>query len=302
MKVLANGKEEMVLIPENLNDLWYLYNRLDNLTIEQRTLRTKIVKKGRETLKGKKIPQIISIKAEKKKWEGDIIRVTGRIVSESERNKHHSLEIELDKKVKIYNSMENLPKEEDYEILICVVDKEGAEFKIYKFGRLRELNKIPAKRKETEFHKEVATYLNKFDGEILIAGPGRTKEKVIKLLNKEIVIDNLSSTGEKAFNELLGRGSIRSVLEKLRGKKEEDIFNRFFIEMKKNPEKVFYGSSVEENVDRIKEILVLSSLVEKYEKVLKQAEENGAKIEVVNNRKDKFRELRKFEIIGLSWW
>jgi len=79
MKILKRDKEGITIIPENLNDLWFLYNRIDNSVIEQKTLRTKSISRGGEIVKGKKVPQIVAIKIEKKKWEGNKIRVTGKL-------------------------------------------------------------------------------------------------------------------------------------------------------------------------------------------------------------------------------
>ncbi|HDI06377.1 MAG TPA: hypothetical protein ENF39_00015, partial [Candidatus Aenigmarchaeota archaeon] len=102
MKILKRDKEGITIIPENLNDLWFLYNRIDNSVIEQKTLRTKSISRGGEIVKGKKVPQMVAIKIEKKKWERNKIRVTGKIVSETDKNKYHSLNLEIDKKLVIF--------------------------------------------------------------------------------------------------------------------------------------------------------------------------------------------------------
>ena len=305
MKILKRDKEGITIIPENLNDLWFLYNRIDNSVIEQKTLRTKSISRGGEIVKGKKVPQIVAIKIEKKKWEGNKIRVTGKIVSEVDKNKYHSFNLEIDKKLVIFTEnhfFKLKPKEEDYEILICLIDKKLADLRIYKSGKLKEIKKINSKGRENEFYKEVANILKKENRKILLAGPGNTKDKVAKLLDKEIVIDNLSSSGEKGFKELLKRGSIRKIIEKLRDEQEEKTVKKFLVEIKKNQNKVCYGSAVETQIERIKEILVLSSLVPKYEKILFEAEKNGTKINIVDDEKEYCREMRVFEIVGICWY
>ncbi len=302
MRIIKKEKEEIKLIPENLKDLWFLYNRLDNLVIEQKSLRTKSVSRGGEILKGKKIPQIIAIKLEKKKWESDKIRATGKIVSGSDKNKYHSLNLEIDKKLKVEGELKNLPKEEKYEILICVVDKKRADFRIYKSGKLREIKKIPSKGRENEFYKEVASNLKRESREILLAGSGNTKDKISKLLDKDIVLDNLSYSGEKGVKELLKRGSIKRIIEKLRDRQEAEIVKKFLVEIKKNPAKVCYGSAVETQIKKLKEILILSSLIPKYERILIEAEKNGTEINIVRSEKEYCEEVRKFEIIGILWW
>jgi len=305
MKILKRDKEGITIIPENLNDLWFLYNRIDNSVIEQKTLRTKSISRGGEIVKGKKVPQIVAIKIEKKKWERNKIRVTGKIVSEKDKNKYHSFNLEIDKKLVIFTEnhfFKLKPKEENYEILICLIDKKLADLRIYKSGKLKEIKKINSKGRENEFYKEVANILKKEKGKILLAGPGNTKDKVAKLLDKEIVIDNLSSCGEKGFKELLKRGSIRKIIEKLRDEQEEKTVKKFLVEIKKNQNKVCYGSAVETQIERIKEILVLSSLVPKYEKILFEAEKNGTKINIVDDEKEYCREMSVFEIVGICWY
>lgn len=302
MRILKKDKEGITIIPESLNDLWFLYKNLNELVIEQKTLRTKIIRKGGEILKGKKVPQIVAIMVEKKKWEGNKVRATGKIVSETDKNRYHSLNLEIDKKIKIGGELKNLPREERYEILICVVDKGEADFRVYKSGIITKLRKVQAKGREKEFYKEVSTLLQKENRRFLLAGPGNTKDKVAKLLSKEFTLDNLSCGGERGYKELLKRGSIKKIIEKIRDKREEETVNRFLTEIKKNPTKVCYGSAVETQIERVKGILILSSLVPKYEKILVEAEKNGARINIINDEKEYCEEIRKFEIIGLLWW
>jgi len=125
------------------------------MVVEQRTLRTKVVKKSGEILKGKKIPQILSIKVEKKKWETNRVRLTGKITSGSEKNKYHSLDLKVYSKIKIYGGLNNLPRPENYKILTCVVDKGEADFRIYDFIKLKDIKKVAAKGRETEYYKEI---------------------------------------------------------------------------------------------------------------------------------------------------
>lgn len=302
MRLLKKGKDYVQVIPESLNDLWYLYNQLDNLVIEQKTLRTKVVKKAGEILKGKKVSQIIAIKVEKKKWEGNKVRATGRIFSGSERNKYHSLNLEIDKKIKVGGELKNLPGGERYDILICIVDKGEADLMVYQSGIITPLKKVPAKGREKEFYKEISNLLQKESRIFLLAGPGNTKEKIAKLLDKEFTLDNLSCGGERGCKELLKRGSLKKILEMIRDKKEEECVSRFLVEIIKNPGKVCYGSELEKNIDKIKEILILSSLVPKYEILMEKLEKSNIKINVVNDEKEQCREIRKFEIIGILWW
>jgi len=302
MRILKKEKDSISVIPESINDLWFLFTRLGNRVVEQRTLRTKVVKKSGEILKGKKIPQILSIKVEKKKWETNRVRLTGKITSGSEKNKYHSLDLKVYSKIKIYGGLNNLPRPENYKILTCVVDKGEADFRIYDFIKLKDIKKVAAKGRETEYYKEIASALEKENMEIILAGPGKPKNLVAKLINKEIIVDNLSNGGERGFKELLTRGCIKQVIGKFRDRKEKETVKKFLIEIKKQSDKVCYGSEVEKNKDKLNEILVLNSLVPKYEDTLEEYEKNGVKINVVNDDREYCKEIRQFEIIGLCWY
>lgn len=302
MRLLKKEKDSISVIPESLNDLWFLFYHLKNMVVEQRTLRTKVIKKAGEILKGKKIPQILSIKVEKKKWETNRVRLTGRITSGSEKNKYHSLDLKVYSKIKIYGGLNNLPKPENYKILTCVVDKGEADFRMYDFIKLKEIKKVVAKGRETEYYKEIASALKKENTEIILAGPGKPKTLVAKLIDKEIIVDNLSNGGERGFKELLTRGCIKQVIGKFKDRKEEEIVKKFLIEIKKQSDKVCYGSEVEKNKDKINEILILNSLVPKYENVLEEYEKRRVKINVVNDDREYCKEIRQFEIIGLCWY
>jgi len=68
---------------------------------------------------------------------------------------------------------------------------------------------------------------------------------VAKLIDKEIIVDNLSNGGERGFKELLTRGCIKQ--GKFRDRKEKETVKKFLIEIKKQSDKVCYGSEVEKN-------------------------------------------------------
>ena len=166
MRLLSKEKDSLSVIPESLNDLWFLFHNLGNMVVEQKTLRTKVIKKAGEILKGKKIPQLLSIKVEKKKWETNRVRLTGRITEGSEKNKYHSLDLKVYSKIKIYGNLNKLPGPENYKILTCVVDKGEADFRMYDFVNLKDIKKVLSKGRETEYYKEIASALKKENTEI----------------------------------------------------------------------------------------------------------------------------------------
>jgi stalled ribosome rescue protein Dom34 len=301
MRLIEKEKDYIKIIPETLEDLWFLYNRVEGKIIEQRSLRAKKIKKGDEIIKGKKELRNIAIKVEKKRWEENKIKVIGRIVKGEERNKYHSFYLELGKESKVELD-EKLPEEEKYEIFICLVNREKALLGIYKSGKIDLIKKIFAKGREEEFYKEVANLLKKEEKDILIAGYGNIKEKIAQLVNKEVFIDTVSNISEEGSKELVKRDVIKKIINKLREEKEKKLIERFLVELKRNPEKICYGSEVEKNKERIKEVLVMSDKIPKYEETLKEIENKGGKISIIDNSKEYAQEIRNFEIIGVFWW
>jgi stalled ribosome rescue protein Dom34 len=302
MRLVTKEKDWIKIIPESLEDLWFLYNRIDGKVVEQKSLRAKKIKRGNEIIKGKKVLREIAIKVEKKHWEDDKIKVIGKILEGEDKNKYHSFYLELEKKIKIKDFPNKLPKKEDYKIFVCLVNKEQALFGAYRLGKIKVINKILAKGREEEFYKEVSNKLKKEKEMILIAGPGNVKDRIVKLTEKEMFVDNIYNINEKGFEELLKRQSIKNIIKKLREERERKLVEKFLVELKKNPEKVCYGEEVEKNVERIKDILILSDKIPKYEKVLEEIENKGGVIRIVDSNKDYVQEIKNFEIIGVCRW
>jgi len=301
MRVTEKGKDYIKIIPETLEDLWFLYNRVKGNIVEQKSLRAKKIKRDGEIIKGKKKLKEIAIKVEKVRWMDNKIKVIGKITEGEEQGKYHSFYLEFGRECKIKLN-ENLPEEEKYEIFICLVDEKKAFLGIYKSGKIKLIKKIFAKGREMEYYKEIVNLLKKEKRDILIAGYGNIKERIAKMINKEVFIDSVSNIGEEGFKELVKRGTIKKIMNKLREEKEKKLIEKFLIETKKSPEKTCYGSEVEKNKSRVKEVLIISDKIPKYEKTLREIENSGGKIRIVDSSKEYSAEIKNFEIIGIFWW
>jgi len=300
MRLTEKEKNHMKIVPECLEDLWFLYTRIDRKIIEQKSLRTKKIKRGSEIIKGRKELRDIAIKVEKKRWVNNKIKVIGKITEGEDRNKYHSFYLELEKEIKIYGLKEKLPKQKEYEFFICLINKNLACIGIYKSGEIKLIKKILAKGREDEFYKEVANLLKKEQREILIVGP--IKEKIIKFLDKKVFTDNVHNIRKDGFKELLKRQIIKKVIEKLREEKEKKEIREILVEIKKNPERSCYGNEIANNIDKIKEVLILNNKIPKYENILKDIENKGGKIKIVDSSKEYCKEIENFEVLGIFWW
>jgi protein pelota len=305
MRILAQEKDETTLVPETLNDLWSIYTQAKGKIFWQKTLRTSVICKGGEIQKGKKKPVYLGILAQKASFEGNKIRITGLITEGEERNKHHSIYIELEKKAKIIGELEGLPKSAKREILVCVCDKSKTLIALLKGGRFYEIEEILSKRREEEYFKEVSTNLKrKSPNYLLIAGPDKIRDKIrqrIELPGK-VFSDSVSSGGKSGLEEIAKRSIVREILEKQREDEEKKAVEEMLSEVRKNPQKTMYGLDANNQPERAKELIVLSEFAPKYEAALKSAQAAGCRIRIVDSSKDYARELKKFEIVGVGRW
>ncbi|MBN2095432.1 MAG: pelota family protein [Candidatus Aenigmarchaeota archaeon] len=305
MRIIEKDKEGVSLVPETLNDLWYLYTVLEKRVVWTKTMRTKTVCKGGEVLKGSKKPCYLGILVEKLRWEETKLRATGTITEGEERNKHHSIDIELNEKLKVIGELEKIPGKEKREITACVVDKKIAVFGAISGRHANAIDEIRSGGREEEFYKEVAGKLRRMNPNYLIvAGPDKSKDRVLQLLDRKdsIFHDQTSSRGIEGIEELARRELVKRIFNLMREEAERKKVLEILAEVKKNPEKAKYGHDTEKETERIKEIIVVSSLVEKYENAMNEMEKNGAKVTIIDAEKDYASELRKFEAVGLLYW
>jgi stalled ribosome rescue protein Dom34 len=305
MKIIEKEKEGAVLAPETLNDLWYLYSKAEGRTIWQKTLRTKTVCKGGEILRGGKTPCFLGIIAEKLRWEDNKIRITGEIVDGTDKGKHHSMYFELNEKTKISGELPDIPKEAKREIFICVADRNLSIISWLKGRNYGPVEEIKAGGRDEEYYKEVASRLKRENAPYMIlTGHDTAKQKILNHLEKKenVFLDQTSSGGKDGLEEISRRDIIKQIFDKQREDSEKKIISETMACVKKNPEKALYGEGLQKEMERVKEVLVLSNFIEKHETLLKQLEEKGTKIDVIDGSKDYASELRTFEIVGVCYY
>jgi stalled ribosome rescue protein Dom34 len=305
MKIIEREKDGTVLVPETLNDLWYLYSRVEGKKIWQKTLRTKTICKGGELLRGGKSPCFLGIIAEKLRWEENKIRVTGEIVEGNDKGKHHSLYFELNEKTKISGELLDIPKEARREIFICVADRSLSVISWLKGRYFGPIEEIKAGGRDEEYYKEVASRLKRENAEYMIlTGHDTAKHKILNHLEKKenIFLDQTSSGGKDGLEEIARRDIIKQIFDKQREDAEKKTISETMACVKKNPEKSLYGESLQKETERVKEVLVLSDFIEKHEALLKQLEKNGSLVNIIDGSKEYASELKNFEIVGVCYW
>jgi len=317
MKKLKIDKKNnfLELIPETLDDLWYLQRILEKGDLVSGSSERKI--KGEEGRKAEKIAIWVEITAEKIEFHESTktLRISGKMqamkpIEFFEANAFHSIEIELKNKIKI---RKNKIKEFQLEIiekavkntgrnklLLIVLDDEeatigeatekGIKIKaVIKSGRQGKMFK-EEKRKENKYFEEILKKVQEEKKEkILIAGPGFTKNDLQKYLkNKNIelnaVFENTNSVGKTGLNELIKNEIIEKILHESLLVKENKKMEEVMKEARKENSMAEYGLK---EVKEAAEKGAVEELIVSDKKFFEEREEIQALIEKVEEFKGK---------------
>jgi len=273
MKIIREIPEKNMIkiMPENLDDLWHLYNIIEkNNTVSALTER-RVEDKGDRLRadRGAKKKVYLGIKAEKINFHEDTnrLRVSGKIIHGPEDvplGAYHTIDIEPYTEVSIQKNwkkwdLERLKnaKEEAKKPKIVVAIMDDGECDIYlireygakEIGHIKSgvSKKLDYKRQEQEKHnyyKEIVELLDNvlkpYDGKILIAGPGFGKNNFQKYLSekhkdihKNAIFESINHTGRLGLNEVLKLGIIDRIYGQDRLSKETQLINKLLEEISK---------------------------------------------------------------------
>ncbi|MBU2100772.1 mRNA surveillance protein pelota [Candidatus Micrarchaeota archaeon] len=304
------------LVPETLDDLWYLERILEKGDLVSGSSERKI--KGEEGRKAEKIVIWVEVQAEKIEFHESFmkLRVSGPMKSMKpeeffEANAFHSIEFGLKDKIRIKKKkikefqLEIIDKAvkssvrsslllvvlDDEEAIIAEASEKGIKTKTtIKSGKQGKRFK-EEKQKENKFFEEL---LKKIQAEkkekVLIAGPGFTKNDFKKFLeNKKVnfnpVFENTNSIGKTGLNELLKTGLIEKVLKESRLIEENKKMDELMKEARKENSLVEYGlNEIEKAVEKgaVQELIVSDKKFfeerEKIQELMEKAESFQGKV------------------------
>jgi len=260
------------LIPESLDDLWYLERVLEKGDLVSGTSERKI--KGEEGRKAQKMIIWVELEADKIEFHENYqqLRVSGKMkamkpIEFFEANAFHSIEFGLKDKIKIKKNkikqfqidiIEKAVKSsgrnqlllvvlDDEEATIAEASEKGLKVKaVIKSGKQGKRFK-EEKGKENKYFEEI---IKKIQEEkktmILAAGPGFTKNDLQKFLaNKNIklnaVFESSNSVGKTGLNELVKEGLIEKFLQESMLIKENKKMEEIMKEARKDNSMVEYG-------------------------------------------------------------
>ncbi|MDY6776767.1 MAG: mRNA surveillance protein pelota [Candidatus Nanohaloarchaea archaeon] len=317
MKILGQDRKEgyMKLEVESDSDLWHLRHVVeegDVLKAEDR----------RTTIEGgEKKYSTLKLEVEKTSYEGGRLRATGEITEAPEdvQRGYHTFNIEKGFTFEIWkddwkeHQLERVRKAsetEDYEVVVCMIDSEGANFSLVTETGIKDLSEVesgisgkmyPEDRSEEEFYGDVISVLKEYrDADrIIVAGPGFEKENLVDRIEEDELKDNVvtedaSTTGRAGVQEVLKRGAVKRVLEESRVSEEVEAVEDFLEVLNTEDEKAVYGlERVREAADvgAVARLLVTDPMLRDNEDLVEEVERKNGEVQIVHTDHDAGKKL-----------
>lgn len=250
----------LVIKPEVLDDLWVLEKLVDKGdVVSGRTLRSMVMQRDGVNVKTGQRPVFLKIIAESMDYSEQELRVKGKIIEGPDDVSHgyHTFEIKPDNVVTIekpngwkkwqLQRLENASIA-PVKILACVLDESEADFASItnKVDMLFTIRGPSGKaydgyeESKKRYYIEIINFIKDklaTHEKIVIAGPGFTKENVIKIIKEKedfanrITVDSVSHTGISGIQELMNRGTIDRLTKSSDISKQTQLIDLFFKEV-----------------------------------------------------------------------
>jgi len=319
-KDLKHG--EIKLVPENLDDIWHLYNIIDeNDLVKAVTFRTDEQKDDKiRSKKAEKKRMKVGIRVSEIKFHefSDRLRIHG-VIEEAPQDlgSFHTLNITADK----MNSISIIKKEwKDYQlqridesvklrnqaiITFVSLDEDSATVAVLRHSGVQWITDIDSKRSgkmyeskdtENEYFGEILSVVktNKTkDSTLVIVGPGFTKEHIVKYgkekepqLFEKIIVHGTGHSGMNGIQEAIKTGIIEQITKENRVVFETGLIEKLFEEIKKDG-LATYGVKEVKNAlfnGAVERLLIVDTLVRKDtgEELLKIAKQNNSEFTIIN--------------------
>lgn len=322
MKILKidNKNNEIIVIPNNLDDLWHLEKIVSKGdTIFGSTDRK--IKPKNEGEKAIRVKLFIELLVESAKFTefNEKLKISGIITGGKpeeyiDLKAHQSIDIGIGEKIKIKKEkiknweierLKKAEKESSASNLLCVViDDESANFAFINQFEIKNKGIINSNKSGKMYNDEKSDYFEKIfemvnqlhPKKVIFAGPGFTKENVKKFINEKkikggpkIITVSLNSTGETGFLELIKSKKLEEIEKNLELNKEGQLIEEFLEKLSENL--ADYG------IDKVSELINLGAvdkllISEKYlltnrdnvEEIMKNAENFGCKINIISSK------------------
>lgn len=269
------------VVPENLDDLWHLYNIVykNDDVYAQTTREVHVEEEYARPKKGKRVSVFMGIRVETVTWDKSLnrLRVHGVVFdvpeNVSSRGSYHTINVMVNKPLAIVKSkwqkhqidrLERAKKTETTPLIILSIDDEG-----YCIGMFRQYGidvkieekvslpgKLEAEKREQAKHEFFTNALNTLrniwtttHNPIVIVGVGFVKNDFVKYLQRnteaiaQAVIDvkSVNNTGMAGITEVLRSGVLAKALQHVRIVEETRIIEEVLERLGKSRRDVAYG-------------------------------------------------------------
>jgi len=319
-KDLKHG--EIKLMPENLDDIWHLYNIIDEGDLVRAiTFRTDEQKDDKiRSKKAEKKPMKVGIRVSEVKFHefSDRLRIHGKIEEGlQDLGSFHTLNIDLDKMNILsivkeqwqdhqLQRIDEAVKQSSQVILTFVsLDEDEATVAVLRQSGVQWIADIGSKRSGKMYESKDTT--NEYFGEIIsvartnktkdsilvVVGPGFTKEHFVKHgkekepeLFEKYIVHGTGSAGMNGVQEAIKTGIIEQITKDNRVVFETSLVEKLFEEIKKDG-LAAYGEKEVKNAlinGAVERLLIADILVrkEKGEELLKLAKQNHSGFTIIN--------------------
>jgi len=335
-KDLKHG--EIKLMPENLDDIWHLYNIVDeNDLVRAVTFRTDEQKDDKKrSKKAEKKRMKLGVRVSEIKFHefSDRLRIHGTIEEgPQDLGSFHTLNITADKmdtlsivknewKPHHLQRIDEAVKQRNQAILTFVsLDEDTATIAILRQSGVQWIADIDSKRSGkmyeskdnvTEYFGEIISVVKtntQNDTTIVIVGPGFTKEHFVKYAReknpdifKHTLVHGTGTSSMNGINEAIKTGVIKQITKENRVCFETELVEKLFEEIKKDGLAAYGEDEVINalNSGAVERLLLTDTLIrsQKGENLLKLAKNNNSEFTIINTMHDAGKKIEGIGGIG----
>jgi len=285
-----NFKKGIVkLIPENLDDLWHLYNLIfeNDIAYARTTREVKIDKEYSRPQKGKRVTVVMGVKIKNVAWDKSLnrLRLRGTIIDAPEdvagTGSFQTLNITSGDSLTIVKKewakhqvdrLERASRTETSPIIVISIDDEeycialirqfGVDVKVEKSVKLS--GKLEAEKRTADLQRAfqgatsaLREVWQNTHGPIVVLGVGFIKNQFFNHLNDQapelakqvIEVKSVNSSGVVGIHEALRSGVLSKALKHVRVAEEAEIMEEVLKRLGMNQKNVTYGFAEVENAD-----------------------------------------------------
>jgi protein pelota len=317
-KNLRGDVGEIALLPESLDDLWHLQHLISRgdlvFALTHRKVPAIADKARPEKMERKTVRLGVKVEDIEFHMYSNWLRLHGIIKSGMDMGSYHTLNIEVGTELSILKYHwrpdllaridEAVAESQRPKVVIALIEEGEAtigvlrQFGVQTAAEIRQgSGKGSGEDTRGGFLRDVARAIDttaKDGAEVILAGPGFTKEDLKKVIDsglpdlaKRIAMDDTSSIGRSGFQEVLRRGSVKSVLEASRIAREALLIEDLFREIATDGKAAYGIKEVEtaRNYGAIEKLLVLDELARrgKVDEIMREVAQARGKVVIFSS-------------------